>query len=214
MLDNLFSLEGSYARFMNWLWNILVLSVLWLVCSLPVITIGASCTAAYYAASKVIRHKTGRIHQEFFASFRRNIRQSLVLTIIWILLMLVIGMECLYLYSDPRIPAPVLYLFDAMLLVVIAWGIYLWACLSRFDQSSFSLFRMSVVLTFRHFPTTILLLALFVLVLLGVYLMPWGILLFPGCGYFLSTYPMERILLKYSPVVSEDDPEVQKWYYQ
>lgn len=214
MLENLFSMEGPYARFMNWLWNILVLSVLWLVCSLPVITLGASSTAAYYAASKVIRRKTGRIHQEFYSSFRRNLHQSLVLTVVWILLLLVIGVECLYLYSDPQIPIPVLYLFDAMLLVVLAWGTYLWACLSRFDQSSFALFRMSVVLTFRHLPTTILLLALFILVLLGVYFMPWGILLFPGCGYFLSTYPVEKILLKYSPVVSQDDPEAQKWYYQ
>ena len=104
--------------------------------------------------------------------------------------------------------------FYAMLLAVCGCGIYLWACLSRFDQSSFALFRMSVVLTFRHFPTTILLLALFILGILGVYLMPWGILIFPGCVYVLSTYPMERILLKYSPKVPEGDAEAQKWYYQ
>ena len=214
MFENLFSMDGPYARVMNWIWNVLVLSVLWLVCCLPIFTIGASGTAAYYAASKVIRHKTGRIHQEFFSSFRRNFRQSVPLTIVILLLFFVIGMECLYLYSDARIPAAILYLFYAMLLAVCGCGIYLWACLSRFEQSSFALFRMSVVLTFRHFPTTILLLALFVLGILGVYLMLWGILIFPGCVYVLSTYPMERILLKYSPKVSEADAEAQKWYYQ
>lgn len=214
MFESFFSMDGAYARFMNWLWNLLVLSVLWLVCCLPVVTIGAASTAAYYAASKVIRHRTGRIHQEFFSSFRRNFGQSLVLTVLWLLLALVLGAECLYLYSDPQVPASMLYLFAAMLLAVVGCSAYLWACLSRFDKSSFQLFRMSVVLTFRHFLTTILLLALFLLVLVGVYDMPWGILLFPGCGYYLSTYPMERILLKYSPKVSEDDPEAQKWYYQ
>lgn len=214
MFDNLFSMEGRYARVMNWLWNVLVLSILWLVCSLPVLTLGASSTAAYYAASKVIRHKTGRIHQEFFSSFRHNLRQSLPLTLVVELLAAVIGMECLYLYSDSRIPIPVICLFAAMLLAVLGCGSYLWACLSRFDRGSLALFRMSVVLTFRHLLTTVLLLALLIGCLLGVYFMPWGILLFPGCGFFLSTYPMERILLKYSPKVSEDDPEAQKWYYQ
>ena len=139
-------MDGRYARVMNWLWNVLVLSILWLVCSLPVLTLGASSTAAYYAASKVIRHKTGRIHQEFFSSFHRNLRQSLPLTLVVELLAAVIGMECLYLYSDSRIPIPVICLFAAMLLAVLGCGSYLWACLSRFDRGSLALFRMSVVL--------------------------------------------------------------------
>ena len=214
MFESLFSVDGPYARIMNWIWNVFVLSILWLVCCIPIVTIGASSTAAYYAASKVIRHQTGRIHQEFFSSFRRNFRQSAPLTIVFLLLFFVIAIECIYLYSDPRVPIGVLYLFYAMLLAVCGCGIYLWACLSRFDRSSFSLFRMSVVLTFRHFLTTVLLLVLSVLTILGIYLMPWGILVFPGCMYVLSTYPMERILLKYSPKVSEDDPAGQKWYYQ
>lgn len=214
MFENLFSMDGAYARFMNWLWNVLVLSVLWLLCCIPVLTIGASSTAAYYAASKVIRHKHGRIHQEFFSSFRSNFRQSIPLTIVIVFLQLVIGLECLYLYSDPKVPSALLYLFYTMLLAVCGFAIYLWACLSRFSQGSFSLFRMSVVLTFRHLPTTILLLLLLVLCILGVYLMPWGILVFPGLVYYFSTYPMEKILLKYSPKVSQDDPESQKWYYQ
>ena len=214
MVNNLFSPDGVYARVMNWLWNILVLSVLWLVCCMPIITIGASSTAAYYAASKVMRHKTGKLVSEFFASFRRNLRQSIPLSAAITLLQVVLVMECIDLYSDIRVPMGFLALFLFLLLVVCAQANYLWACLSRFDRSSFQLFRMAIVLAFRHFLTTILLLLLLCIPLAGIYFMPWGILIFPGLSIFVSTYPMEKILRQYSPAVAPDTQEAQKWYYQ
>lgn len=214
MSKNLFSPDGLYARAMNWLWNILVLSVLWVVCSLPVFTIGAASTAAYYAAAKSIRHKTGRLHCEFFRSFRSNFRQSLLLSLTMLLLIAVLLAECVYLYANPDVPAGVLYLFVGMLLSMCAMSCYLWACLSRYSLSSLRLLRMSLVLTFRHLLTTLGLLALAGICLLGIYWMPWAILLLPGLVMLAATYPMERILRKYAPAVSEDDPEAQKWYYQ
>ena len=42
MPDELFSLNGPYARAMKWLWNMLVISILWAVCCIPVFTIGAA----------------------------------------------------------------------------------------------------------------------------------------------------------------------------
>ena len=62
MTKHIFSPDGLYARVMNGFWNILVLSVLWMLCCLPVVTLGAASTAAYYAAAKVIRRKTGKIY--------------------------------------------------------------------------------------------------------------------------------------------------------
>lgn len=214
MSKNLFSPDGLYARVMNWLWNILVLSVLWVVCSLPVFTIGAASTAAFYAAAKSIRHKTGRLHCEFFRSFRSNFRQSLLLSLTMLLLIAVLLAECVYLYANPDVPAGVLYLFVGMLLSMCVMSCYLWACLSRYCLSSLRLLRMSLVLTFRHLLTTLGLLALAGICLLGIYWMPWAILLLPGLVMLAATYPMERILRKYAPAVSEDDPEAQKWYYQ
>lgn len=214
MFENLFSPEGNYARVMNFIWNLLVLNFLWIVCCLPIVTIGASSTAAYYAAAKVLRHKNGKIPSEFFRSFRLNLRQSLPLSILSLLLLLVLAAECIYLYSDSSVPAAVVCLFMAMLLIILALFGYLWPCLSRFSKGSFSLFQMSMVLTFRHFFTTIELLALVCICIVGIYFMPWGILIFPGAAWYLSTYLMERILLKYSPKVSEDDPHAQMWYYQ
>lgn len=213
MLEDLFSMNGPYARFMNWLWNMLVISVLWTVCCIPVFTIGAASTAAYYAMAKSVRHHTGREAAEFFSSFRSNLRQASVLTVIVGLILAIVLLECIYFYSDSSVPLGVLYLFYFLAATVVACAIYLWPCLSRFAKGSFALLRMAIVLVFRHLMTTVLLLLLLAAALLGVYLMPWGILIFPGLMIYLQTFLMEKILLRYSPKPADDD-EAKKWYYQ
>lgn len=214
MFENLFSMDGKYSKAMNWLWNVLLLSILWLLCCLPIITIGASSTAAYYTAAKVIRHKQGSVFSSFFSSFRSNFLQSVPLTVFFLVVFAVVLLECLLIISDESIPVQILYLFYGLALTVYAFSLYLWACFSRFSKTVFSYIGMSMILVFRHLLTTVLLLLLHGVTIAAVFYMPWGILVFPGVCLFLETYLMEKILLHYSPVVSEDDPEAEKWYYQ
>lgn len=214
MPENLFSLNGPYARAMNWIWNMLVVSLLWVLCCIPLVTIGAATTAAYYAMAKSVRHHTGTVAAEFFAAFRREFRQATVLTLIFGLILGALLLECVYVYSDPAMPLPVLYLFYFMAAMVAACAAYVWPCLSRFAKGNAPLLRMAVILVFRHIPTTVLLLLLQAALLAGLWLMPWGILLFPGIAMYLQTFLMEKILLRYSPKPADDDPEAQKWYYQ
>lgn len=214
MFDDLFSLNGPYARLMNWLWNILMVSVLWLLCCIPVITIGASCTAAYYASAKVVRHRTGTVISEFFSSFRMNLGQSIILTLLFGPVFFVLLLETFYIYSSPDFPVSLLYAFYFLTAFVLSCMNYLWACLSRFSQSTFSFVRMCILIAFRHLPTTILLFLIQGVGAIAVYLMPWGIILFPGICYYVSTFLMEKVLLRYSPKVCDTDPESNKWYYQ
>lgn len=214
MFDDFFSLDGAYSKAMNWIWNVLMLSIFWFLCCIPIITIGASSTAAYYSAAKVIRHNNGRIIPEFFSSFRQNLKQCIWLTLIMGFVLIALFADCLYLYAEPAVPVGMLYLFYFLFLAADGCMIHLWAFVSRFSHSVFSFLRASIVLAFRHIFSTVLLLVIQAVVLLGIYLMPWGILLFPGIGFYISTFISEQILRKYAPVVSEDDPEAQKWYYQ
>lgn len=214
LIENLFSMNGPYARFMNWLWNLLVVSVLWLLCCIPVFTIGTASTAAYYAMAKSVRRHTGRVHSEFFSSFKANFRQGSILTVIIGLVLGVLLLECVYFYGDPSVPLGVLYLFYFLTAAAAACALYLWPCLSRFEKGNFALLQMSAVLVFRHLISTILLLLLLAAAFLGVYLMPWGILFFPGLMIYLQTFLMEKILLRYSPKPSDAGEEAKKWYYQ
>lgn len=93
---NIFSSNNFLGRFMNWVGDIVLLHVLWVIFSLPIITIGASTTALYYSSMKWIRRDEGYIHKNFIKAFKDNFKQS---TIIWLIL-LVVG---LILSTDLRI---------------------------------------------------------------------------------------------------------------
>lgn len=215
MNKSLLSTEGAFSGFMNFLWDLILLSILWLLCSLPLVTLCASSTAAYYTASKVLRRRNGSVLPEFFRAFRLNFKQSAGFAVIYLFVLLFLVFDCTYLYNNTAKNAlTLLYLFYMMILMVVANLLYLCPLLSRFHMHSFALFKTAAVLMFRHLISTILLLLILAATLLAVYLMPWGILVFPGVSAYAQTFLMEPVLRRCAPEPEEGSEESQKWYYQ
>ena len=74
------------------------LNVLWLICCLPIVTIGASTTALYYTSFKIAKDEGSYITTMFFRSFKQNFKQA---TIIWLIMLvtgLIIGADAILLY--------------------------------------------------------------------------------------------------------------------
>ena len=73
------------------------LNILWLVCCLPIVTIGASTTALYYTSFKIAKDEGSYITTMFFRSFRQNFKQA---TVIWLIMLaagLIIGADAILL---------------------------------------------------------------------------------------------------------------------
>ena len=80
----LFSYESRFSQWMLRISYACCLNVLWFICSLPIVTIGASTAALYYVSLKIVRGEEGRVFSSFFHSFRENFRQA---TVIWLILL-------------------------------------------------------------------------------------------------------------------------------
>ena len=79
-----FSYESRFSQLVLKICYACCLNLLWLICSLPIVTIGASTTALYYASLKIIRDEEGNLAAKFFRSFRENFRQA---TVLWLILL-------------------------------------------------------------------------------------------------------------------------------
>ena len=55
MFRSLFDPNSAFFRGMERVWTLVVLNVLWVLCSLPVVTIGPSTAALYQVLGKVIQ---------------------------------------------------------------------------------------------------------------------------------------------------------------
>lgn len=60
------------------------LNIMWLVCCLPIVTIGASTTALYYTSFKIAKDEGSYITTMFFRSFKQNFKQA---TVIWLIML-------------------------------------------------------------------------------------------------------------------------------
>ena len=92
-MSSIFNLDAPIWEFMGEIADVVVLSLLWWICSLGIITIGASTTAMYYVLGKKVRQETTYVVKDFFKSFKQNFRQSVPLT-----LMTIIGYISLFIY--------------------------------------------------------------------------------------------------------------------
>lgn len=63
--------------------DIVLLDVLWLLTSIPVVTIGMSTTAFYDVAYRDIWHGRGMVALDYFASCKRNFRQSMAAGVLY-----------------------------------------------------------------------------------------------------------------------------------
>ena len=79
-----FSYESKFSQLLLKLCYACYLNLLWALCSLPIVTVGASTTALYYASLKVVRDEESHVGAHFFRAFRENFRQA---TVIWLILL-------------------------------------------------------------------------------------------------------------------------------
>ena len=79
-----FSYESKFSQLVLMLCQSCLLNVLWFICSIPIVTIGASTTALYYVCLKIVRGEEQYVIPMFFRSFKENFRQA---TQLWLIML-------------------------------------------------------------------------------------------------------------------------------
>ena len=76
MLQGIFNYDNPVWRFIGKLGDLILLNILWIVCSIPVFTIGASTTAVYYVTLKLARDEGDSTIRSFFHSSSQFLRKA------------------------------------------------------------------------------------------------------------------------------------------
>ena len=132
------------------------LNLLWFVCSIPIVTIGASTTALYYAALKVVRDEDSHVGAAFFRSFRQNFKQA---TVLWLILLgvgLFLGADGYILYHLRQTSSGTMaVMWTLILAMVIAVGVLYVIVLEAMLKNAFLLgthYLFATILVFAvHF---------------------------------------------------------------
>lgn len=170
-MKNLFNLDGPVLQFVNKIVYSVYLNILWFICCIPIVTIGASTTALFYVSLKLAKNEEGNITKAFFRSFRENFRQG---TVIWLILLafgLILGLDGYVLYHL-RFEHVFWTLCTAALCVVAAaYAIvlmYIFPLLARFDNTIGAMFKNALFIGIRFLLCTALMAAIYFMMLLVV----------------------------------------------
>lgn len=219
-MSNLFNLDNGFFSFMGKLWDLIVLSIVWLICCIPIFTIGPASCALYYSVVKVIRRERGYVLREYFHSFKDNFKVGSITTIILVVLAFVLYIDRQYITVLVEKNSKMAYVFsagiNAITIIAIAVTVYIFPILSRFTLKVVGLFKTSFFMSMRHLLTTIVLLILTGVCLLGVYIIYPLIFIVPSLYCLLCSLLIERIFKKYTPVPEETPEESGKdqWYLE
>lgn len=204
---NLFGIDGKIYKFLDKFWQMVWISVLWIVCSIPIVTIGASSTAAYYAMVKSVRKYEDRPTKDFFKSFKQNFVQATIMTIVY----LVVGAAFayatwFYYHSQGTFNLSLRWFFYIIILVYLSTITYAFSWLSRYEMSTFHALVYPIAITLMHLRFTLGLLVFWAAATICLY---WAyntflfaplLIIIPGLKCLLDTYMIEPVLKKYESV--------------
>lgn len=151
--------DNIVIRILERIFDILLLNLLWVICSIPVFTIGASTTALYSVTLKLVAKEEGYIVKSFLKAFKNNFKQS---TIIWMLAML-LGLLLGYDYlivgrMSGIIKGVMLILLGVISLLYIIEMIFVFPLIAYFDNTLKNTMKNALLIPGLHIPQTIMIL--------------------------------------------------------
>ncbi len=150
MFKSLFDPDSAFGRAMETVLQLVVLNVLWLVCSLPIVTIGASSAALYGVLFKKVEDKDARVARQFFTAFRQNGKRA---TGTWLILLAVI-LVCLFDFRFAKLMDSFLWKVVAMIGLQVVGMIctFLFPLLARYENTWRNQLRNALLLGVANLP--------------------------------------------------------------
>ena len=154
MFKSLFDPESPFGRGMEKVWQLIVLNVLWMICSLPVVTLGASSAALAAVLFALLRGEDDRIVRRFFTAFGENWKRA---SAAWLVLLVIIAL-CLFDWKFAVLMDSFLWKLIAVagLTVVALMCTFLFALIARYENTVRNHLRNALLLGVGNLPRLLL----------------------------------------------------------
>lgn len=165
----IFNLNSPFMQKLALLFDLMVLNLLTILCSLPIVTMGAAISALHDAAWRLRQHQ-GTLLRNYFTAFRRNFRQATIMFIPLLLIGLAFAYNAVvvilnYQETNSFMLLPLGICF-AIYVMVASW---VYPLHTRFENTTVRVFVNSFLCALRYLPRT--------LIMAVMNLLPWAALI-------------------------------------
>ncbi|MCM1159692.1 MAG: YesL family protein [Roseburia sp.] len=210
-MRDIFNLDGPFIAFLNKAADLVLLNFLYIICCIPVVTIGAATTALYYVTLRMAKNEEGYITKDFFRSFKENFRQATVIWLILLCLGIVFGGEF---FIINRMEGTVAFVIECILclgILLFAFEmLYAFPVLSRFENTIKNTMKNALFISILQIPKTLAMLVFSIIPIVMVLASLRWLPLVAALGFSVAGYTnacwMNKIFKKFEP----EEPEEEK----
>lgn len=205
-MKELFNIDSPFMQLLTRVGDLIILNVLFLICCVPIVTIGASTAALQKTAQDIVHDTDSGIFKTFFRAFRDNFKQA---TALWLMMaFFAAAMACNYLLISGFVAGSLATILKAVLVVaiglVLVLAAYMFPLMVRYTNTMRELATNALILAVVKLPRTVglVLLSALPLVVMALSLETFlkTLIFWLAIGFGFTAY-MSAILMK--PIFSE-----------
>lgn len=200
----------------NWFWrgfgrfaDYFILSMMWMVCCVPLVTAGTASIALYDTVAHCLRYQDDTLARRFFSTFKKELLRGVLLTLLWAVVcyLLNVGYQIICQLGGGD-AAWTVFSIVYFVTLFVPLGVICWAVAleSRFAYRFGELHKTALAFTFAHLPQTAAIVVIFVVVLNVVINFPFFVMILPAAMAHLQSVFIEKVFAKYMP--EEEETEI------
>ena len=201
-MGKFFNMDNKFFVFMSRVADMFILNMVFIICCIPIVTIGASLTALNYVTLKMARNEEAYIVRSFFKSFKENFRQATIIHIIMLAVGILLYLDVMIVGASDNGLGKVLFCFFIAFTILFAMVyLYIYPVLARFYNTVKNTFVNSFLMAIRHLPYTVLMFLITICPVAIVFipdvrLQSTILMLFFLMGFALVAYVNSRFMVK------------------
>lgn len=148
--------DSAYSQIMTKVFDVFWLSVISILCCIPVITIGASLSSLYYVMLKLVRDEETAVTRNYFKAFKQNFVQSLPVTLLLLVIIGILTADFHILGQNGSQNASIIYgCCVVILLAAAAVFSYVFPLMARYQNTLRKTFENAARLAASHLWQTV-----------------------------------------------------------
>ena len=215
-------LATSLGAFLRVLCDLMILNVLWAVCSLPVVTIGPVTSALCSVMLKLARGEPVATVRTFFGAMKENLRQSLPLGLIGLAGLAVAVVDWMFAVEQEGYIRTLYFIVGVIVsAIVLAYWAWAFALNAGFENSLGGTIKNALSLAFVEPGKTLLIWIAFAVPVLGLLFLPEIAVIYIGWAYilfavsapaYLAARSQVKVFARFGGPAAHIDPEEDNFY--
>lgn len=199
----LFNYDGAFMRFFLILSRITIVNLLWMLCCIPIVTVGASTAAQHYSA-KQLMNGDSHVFQNFKIGFKSYWKKSTIIWLIFAVLAFIFVQDYILITNNVFPAETVITVISVLAFITLLFTmLWIYPVMINFTGNLREIFFNAFIFSFMYVPLTLITVvfyALAIVLFLKFYLVSGLLFLFgPTLVVYASLNLYDKAFAKYRP---------------